>query len=235
MADNRRIIYERRTFSAVTPPGPPRLWWLDSVTGETGQVFEDNQWLGMTARPSADERWLGYLFPLAQELQLFNLQTGDLLKWPTRTGQPMSWHPEGTAFVFSEGVMADDRFAIHIFRVEMSSYDITDLTGETSYTDGSPVWSPDGNWIAFTRKIVQEPMGQQIWMMRPDGSNPTALTADPNSQYGPPSWSSDGRYLISHRFLLSEAASRPGIVLLDIETGEERIIAAVGIQPSWSP
>jgi len=53
------------------------------------------------------------------------------------------------------------------------------------YSDTSPAWSPDGQWIAWTS---QRQAGGEIWLMKPDGSGAHALTL---GDY--PSWSPDSR------------------------------------------
>ncbi|HFC11623.1 MAG TPA: hypothetical protein ENJ56_02170, partial [Anaerolineae bacterium] len=58
--------------------------------------------------------------------------------------------------------------------------------------DFSPVWSPDGNKIAFVSENI---LGTQIYMMNSDGSNVTKLTSTPLSNYAP-SWSPDGTKLV---------------------------------------
>jgi Tol biopolymer transport system component len=57
-------------------PDPPRLWWLDPASGETVSVFEDSQWLGYGARWSPDNRWLSYVSPSNQGVQVYNVDDG---------------------------------------------------------------------------------------------------------------------------------------------------------------
>ena len=56
------------------------------------------------------------------------------------------------------------------------------LSGETApVEDGAPVWSPDGEWLAFRRNINDGPgatLTKQLWLMRADGSEARPLTND---------------------------------------------------------
>lgn len=60
-----------------------------------------------------------------------------------------------------------------------------------------PLWSPDGQWIMLT---VQDDRGQDIYAVRPDGSELTNLTGGKMTGYEqlwPEGWMDDGRLLFS--------------------------------------
>lgn len=94
--------------------------------------------------------------------------------------------------------------------------------------DVLPVWSPDGTRLAFmsTRGFALGSLGPfpgHIYIAAVDGTGARPVTSDPlTSSLGPQAWSPDGRSL-----LLSRAAgdARPDLVLLDLETGQERTLA----------
>jgi TolB protein len=111
----------------------------------------------------------------------------------------------------------------------------TRLSPETGVDDGLPAWSPDGEWIAFGRKLPRTQNGRQLWVMRPDGSEARALTDDPAVQHGPPHWSPDGRYLLFQRYRFLEPGSLPEICILDVENGEIVQVAVNAYLPTWLP
>lgn len=233
--DSRRLVYERRNVLTVgAPPGPPRLWWLDVASGETIAVFEDSQWLGLLATFSPDGQWLSYVSPLAQEVQAYNLETAQTFLIQSRTGESAGWSPDSRELFFTEAEVLPDSFSVVIYRANLASGEVVKLSGDIPYTDGWPALSPDGEWIAFNRKLPNEASGKQIWLMRQDGSEARPLTSTPTLHFGPPTWSLDGQTLLFQRYELT-AAGDPSIWLLNVTTGEMQEIAPLGIQPTWLP
>lgn len=227
--DGSRIIYERREAL-----GPPRLWWLEPATGETVPVFDDNQALGFAPRFSPDGRWINYLEPL-QGVRAYNLNDGRTLVIPSQMGEPGAWNPASDALVMTDIRLKGERYTVPLLHVDLASGKITDLSGaENDVEDGAPTWSPDGEWIAFTRTVPQVASGAQLWLMRSDGSDAHALTAAPEFHYSLPSWSPDGKLLLFHRFQIGNPDAQPGIGVLDIATGETNEIASPGRFPVWA-
>jgi Tol biopolymer transport system component len=58
--------------------------------------------------------------------------------------------------------------------------------------DSQPKFSPDGKWIAF---LSDREGSENIWVMRPDGSEVKQVSKDPNNEFASPSWSPDGNYI----------------------------------------
>ena len=72
-----------------------------------------------------------------------------------------------------------------------------DQTEDVRLTDGHgacrPDWSPDGQYLAY---VSQKADGKgDIWVMKPDGSDPVQLTTDAEQYDYYPEWSPDGKYL----------------------------------------
>lgn len=235
--DGRRIVYQRRNIlSPDAPPGTPRLWWLDTQTGETISVFQDTQWLGHGAKISPNGRYLSYISPLNQEIHVYEIETGDRIVIPSKTGEPGIWSPDNEALLINEMVFEGEAFSIHLFSTDLKSAELTNISGEGLDTnDGLPVFSPDGEWIAFGRKKTRAPMGKQLWLMRPDGSDATAITENADIHYNNPAWSPDGSQIVVQGFLQTAPESLPVLWLVDVETGELKELVSPGIQPTWLP
>jgi hypothetical protein len=93
--------------------------------------------------------------------------------------------------------------------------------------DSDPVWSPDGQWIAFTRGV---PRGvSDVWLVRADGTGLHKLTTTPIPPRGVPhtgsmplAWSPDGKQLLCFR--------HDGFAVVDVATRASRRLRRVGTQ-----
>ena len=233
--NGRRIIYERRTFSADGAPGLPRLWWLDLNTNQTVAVFEDTQWLGSFARFSPDGQWISYISSGNQEIQVYHLASGRSVRIPSSSGEPASWSNDSSSVLITEIDFSGEQYSIYIYQVDVDTNEVIQMSGADQVTDGWPTWSPNGEWLAFNRKPPRAPTGKQLWMMRPDGTQLTQLTDEPGLHHGPPAWSPDGRWLVYQQFAQAEPEAQPEIWLLNVETLEKKELASPGIQPQWLP
>lgn len=67
--------------------------------------------------------------------------------------------------------------------------------------DMQPRFSPDGSWIAFTsdRRGKSEKSGDNIWIMRRDGSDVRQVTNETYRLLNNPTWSPDGNYLVARK------------------------------------
>lgn len=237
MPGTGRLIYERRTaLIEGSAPGPPRLWWLDGATGETVVVFDDTQILGYGASWSPAGAWLSYVAPSSQGVQVYNVEDGRNFVIPSRMGGLAIWNPQGDALLVPDIQQNAEGFAVHLLRAKPAEGELLDISGDGNpVEDSSPAWSPDGNWIAFTRKVAGASMGKQIWLMRPDGSEARYLTNEVDIHHGLPLWSPDNRYLAFQRFPLKELNATPAIWLLDLETETSRELVAPANRPTWLP
>lgn len=62
----------------------------------------------------------------------------------------------------------------------------------------NPVWSPDGQQIAFSNRAIMGESGSNIWIMGADGKNPRELfpNEQPNINRMKPKWSPNGQQVV---------------------------------------
>ena len=59
--------------------------------------------------------------------------------------------------------------------------------------DSQPRFSPDGKWIAF---LSDRDGGENVWIMKADGSDPKQLSKEPWADFASPSWTPDSNYVL---------------------------------------
>lgn len=114
-----------------------------------------------------------------------------------------SFSPDGTHIVFEGHTQGD----YDIYVADLASGEVTQLT-EAPGDDGWPVWSPDGEWIAFTTERddcllappdqdcwVGDDPGEHrtVWLMRPDGSEQHRVTPESGQFLA---WAPDSQHLL---------------------------------------
>lgn len=124
---------------------------------------------------------------------------------------------------------------IYVLNAGPLETDLTNLT-RSSAQDTHPVWSPDGEWIAF----LSDRDGQnEVYAISVAGSRLTRLTADPNLDWiGPLSWSPDGRWIAARAARRDQDGERY-VYLVSLDGGNTpRSVAysrGAPVAPSFSP
>ena len=244
--DGRRLLYERRE-----PPNfaRPQLWWLDTQTGETRLLFEKETAVGSNARFSPDGNWVSFAASPDEGLRLYNFADGRSLIFPSNVGTAAAWHPNNTqlllqnsrAVVFHGENNDNHDTHSHDFATAVSLYlamlendaEAKLLSEDGAFNDGNAAWSPDGEWIAFGRRLAGTNTGRQLWLMRADGSEAHALTNDITLHFGPPSWSPDGRFLLFQQYNSSTPDFPPTVWLLELASGEFIQVTNNGLLPAF--
>lgn len=244
--DGRRLVYEQRDLSAM---GSPHLWWLDTKTGQTVTVLADASEVTSGAQFSADGTWISYVAHETEGVEVYNFEDGRRLNFASTTGRPAVWHPLNHSLLISDYDLVvfhgsddedhqshshNDVQAVHLFLTELDNPQQTEIGGDLPSDDASPAWSPDGERLLIGRKVPRTSMGRQLWLMQADGGQAQALTDAPEIHHGLPSWSSDSHYILFQRFPVLESEATAGIWLLDVRSGEQMEIAAVGHLPAWA-
>ncbi|MGH9651398.1 MAG: TolB family protein, partial [Terriglobales bacterium] len=127
-------------------------------------------------------------------------------------------------------------FSSHLFRVESETAIRQDLSlGRVE--DASPAYSPDGEWIAFGRKYLDERWtpGRQLWLMRADGTEPRPLTDEPDFNHSSISWNPDSGSLVYMRMSSVDPNLPSEIWVTDLAGSAALLLAEGGYLPMWIP
>ena len=142
----------------------------------------------------------------------------------TRDTAP-AWSPDGARIAYVSG-----HKQISVMNSDGSSQvRITDGLG-----DGAPAWSSDGGKIAFHSERADGD-NMDVYVMDPDGTNPTRLTNSPGGA-GAPAWSPDGTKIA----FFSLTQEGVGISAMDADGANiTRLTVSVDTDlfsgPSWAP
>lgn len=121
----------------------------------------------------------------------------------------------------------DGRYLVYVRAGRIIVADLVRRTQSAIMLGTTPIWSPDGQRLAFMRYEFDDDVvtSSVLWVVRRDGSEPRAVFR--TAPLFGPEWSPDGRTIA--------AASIRGLVLIDAATGAARVID-INVQAfAWSP
>jgi Tol biopolymer transport system component len=164
-----------------------------------------------------------------------------------------TWTADGVSLVFPDMVILDETYSrheptgdefplfySHLFRQSIDfglREDLSSVEFEL-VEDASPVLSPDGQWIAFSRKFLQEDSwtpGRQVWVMQTDGSDASQVTDVPDNNHSSLAWNPEGTALSFVRINQNDFGAGPEVWIYEFETEELKLLSSGGFLPQWIP
>jgi Tol biopolymer transport system component len=163
------------------------------------------------------------------------------------------WAADGVSLVFPDMVILDETYSTnettgdefplfysHIFRQSID-FGLREDLSRVEYElveDTSPVLSPDGKWIAFSRKYLEEDLwtpGRQVWLMRTDGSEAELVTDFPDYNHSSLAWNPEGTSISFVRINQSDFGAGPEVMIYNFDTGSLELLSSGGFLPQWIP
>lgn len=206
----------------------PQIYIMD-ITNRTTQVV--GEFPGMSYAPRYTSNGKTALFSMEKRgvsnIHMLNIRSMDvsqLTKCVSICVSP-SASPDLKKIVFNSD-MGGSR---QLYTMDFDGSDIKRISfGEGSYS--SPVWSPRGDLIVFTKMIPG--MGFHIGIMKSDGSGERILTTGWLAEG--PSWSPNGRVIIFEK--QTSYSDDPKIYTIDITGNNEKVLNTEfgATDASWS-
>jgi hypothetical protein len=232
-----------------------RRVWVRPLDG--GQPYLVSSEDHPTSHPQwSSQNWLVIYDHALMAYALYDQVTPDAVRLalvvPNAVGEATAWSPDGEHLVFPEVALLPQaspavaeeeqppQLFSHLQRVATRDGAKVDLSGDGTVLveDAGPAYSPDGDWIAFSRRGLEPvswTLGRQLWRMRPDGVDPTRLTDSPTLNHGGLAWSPDGTRLAYVLFDEVNLGDPAEIWWRWADGREGGLVAEGGYGPKWIP
>ena len=223
-ADLRRLLREidsspsasgaEAKLGVVRPFVRPRWFWPAVATGLILTAVVVAWWVWLKAQRAAPD------WSRAAHLQLTNQHGTEFFP---------SLAPDGKSFVYA----SDQNGNFDLFEQRVGGKNATPLTPNTPSNEIEPVYSPNGERIAF--RSTREPAG--VYVMEASGENVRLVVAGCHH----PSWSPDGKEIVCSTAGHESAPTTrntwtSALWIANVETGEKRFVCENdAMQPAWSP
>jgi hypothetical protein len=244
------LAYERGSLPASGQTENFQVWVLPLASGGSAEPFLAGAAGHQTTQPSWSSAGLLAFYDSNEKAYIFTEPgAGERGRFPNETGQGGAWHPDGRQFLAPEIIFVDTgsspsvtglepRADSHLLLYNLDTKATQDLTPGQGIEDTSPVFSPDGKFLAFARKYLDDlhwTPGRQLWVARLDTREARPLTSEPDYNHYQFAWSFSGEQLAYVRFNQTAPSEPPEIWVMNLLDGTQSRLAVGGYSPHWTP
>ena len=211
--------------------GFPQIKLMDVASVSARPLTESADSMAFSPRYSPDGRWIIYSLDKAGNSDIWQMDPASgaarpLIESPAIETSP-SYSPDGSQIVFESDRSGTPQ--LYTIAADGSGEPTRISFGEGRY--GTPVWSPLGDLIAFTRQIGEK---FHIAVMRADGSNEKILTESFRDEG--PTWAPNGRVVMFTR-VTPGGDGEPRLHSVDITGRNMRPLdlSFAASDPAWGP
>jgi Tol biopolymer transport system component len=178
--------------------------------------------------------------------------------WPAGTALSrfgaLSWAPDGSFVVLSEGGWRETYANKHLARVDLQSGRVTELVRDQRYADTQPAVSPDGRRVVFARGWAQvdgRPQGpidpvlhpnvatiasRRLWIVGTDGAGAHRVLDAPGWTDDGPAWTPDGRWIVFVHWRAPKPAAPAAVELWAVrpDGSDARRLAPLAVPPDFT-
>ncbi len=202
------------------------VWKYDVASGDHTQVTEFAEYDVRNASIGPGERGRGAIvFQLGPEIRVLDLRSGRSesvdITIPGERKKLRSQVVEASPYLVGGDISATGKRVVAEARGEIWTLPAEDgITRNLTMTDGvaerSPIWSPDGRWIAYLSDATGE---YEVYVTQSDGKGETRqLTTNGDTWRQLVNWSPD-----SEKILFTDKTG--ALYMLDVESGNETHVA----------
>jgi Tol biopolymer transport system component len=230
----------------------PQVWLLH-LAAERDKAPPVLELVGDPAHQTLQPEWsltglLAFYDTQAEAYLVVKPGEGEVARFSNQTGQSGAWQPDGQAYVAPEILYLDPNVSAwltdlqslagsHLFRYYLDGSK-EDLTQIEVMEDTAPVFSLDGEYLAFARKFLDVKLwtpGRQLWLMNMTSGETSQWTNAPLYNHYDFAWSPRGDQLAYVRFNQTVLTEPPEIWLIDIDTRLQSRLVQEGYAPQWVP
>ncbi len=233
-ADGRWLAFTRHAPGANFPTP----WLIDLATG-AAQPLENDTLIGAQSFSwSPDSQHLAFYDPASGGVRVRDMDSGSERVLQTNMPLAGSWSADSRLLTVNieEAAAGFASMKVYLFDTAAGTQQLLLGSAPDDASDyGAPQWSPDGQWLAYSRRALTGNPAKQIWIIRPDGSGARAVTDNLSQAHGGYRWSPDSAKLVFQRLALGSSGNLPAVVVWDLASGEFQTIAEDAASPVWLP
>ena len=237
---NEQQIAFVRSSVGLEPGDPysaPRIWIYEMATGLTQRLHADTQKLGYDPQWSPDGKWLSYSDGVNDQIVLVNMEDGSQISLASNAGTVGSWGADSSSFIYETLIDLDERLVFALYQAELDPADTLPVFDPQprNVEFRSPVWGPQGVWIAVLARELEGGPGNQVWLLNRKELYSTTVDGEDGYSHADLSWDASGERLLFSRVELGVGYAPSEVFIWDQKERDLRFVLEGVSNPEWLP